>query len=78
MWFPRTEAAGNAVLWPITFASKSFTSMENHYNNIEQETLGILDGLEKIHHSCFAYEVSIVKDHKLLVAVFKKEVVSLS
>ena len=41
MWVPRNEAPKNAVLWPIVFKSKSSTSMETHYSNIEREALGI-------------------------------------
>ena len=47
------------------------------YSNIEREALGILHGPKKIHHYCFAKEVSI-RDHKPLVAIFKKDVVTLS
>ena len=36
-----------AILWPIAFASKTLSSAEQHYRNIECEVLGILHGLEK-------------------------------
>ena len=75
--FPRNEAPNNAALWPIAFASKSLTSMEINNSNIEREALGILHDL-KIHHYCFAHEVSVITDHKTLVAIFEKDVASLS
>ena len=48
------------------------------YSNIEREVVGILYGLIKFHHHCFAREVSIITDHKLLVVIFKKDVATLS
>ena len=35
--------------------------------------LGTLHGLDKFHHYCFAREVSIITDHKPLVAIFRKD-----
>ena len=71
-------ASDNITLHPIAFASKSLTSAEQRYSNIEHEALGILHGLEKFHHYCFGREVLIITDHKLLVAMFRKDVVTLS
>ena len=34
--------------------------------------------LEKFHHYCFAREVSIITDHKSLIATFKKDAATLS
>ena len=42
MWFLRKEAPYNTVLRPILFTSKNLTGTENHYSNIQRETLGIL------------------------------------
>ena len=75
---PKETASDSIILRPITFASKSLTSAEGRYSNIEREALGILHGLKKIHHYCFAREVSITTDHKPLVSIFKKDVVTLS
>ena len=71
-------APDNSILRPITFASKRLSHAEKRYNNIERETLGILHGLEKFHQYCFAREMSIITDHKPLVAIFKKDVTALS
>ena len=53
-------------------------NVETDYSNIEREVLGILHGLEKFHHYCFTCEVSVITDHKPMVAIFKKNVASLS
>ena len=65
-------APDNAILCPIAFASKSLTGADWRYSNIEQETLGILHGLEKFHHYSFGREVLIIIDHKPLIFMFKK------
>ena len=67
----------NTILCPIAFASKSLTGAECRYSKIDQEALGILHELGKFHHYCFARKVLIITDHKLLVAIFKKEVAML-
>ena len=72
--FHRDEAPDNRILRPIAFSSKSLTRAEKRYSYIERETLGILYGLEKLHHCCFVREISIIMDHKPLIAIFKKDV----
>ena len=68
---PRNTAPDNRILRPIAFASKSLASMERRYSNNEREALGILHGLKKFCHYCFAREVSIITDHKPFVAIFQ-------
>ena len=69
---PRDNAPDNSILRPITFASKSLSSAERRYRNIKRDALGILHRLEKFCHYCFAREVSIITDHKTLVAISRK------
>ena len=71
-------ACNNTILCPIAFASKSLTDTEHRYSNIEREALGILHGLKKCHHYCFAREVLVITNHKPLVAIFKKDAATLS
>ena len=71
-------APDNTNLSPIVFASKSLTGAECRYSNIEREAIGIIHGLEKFHHYYFARGVLIITDHKPLVAIFKKDVATLS
>ena len=56
--FPKSEAPDNATLLPIAVMSNSLTCTEICYSSIERETLHILYGLEKFHHSSFIPEVS--------------------
>ena len=66
------------ILSVIAFTNKSLSSAETRYRNIESEVLGILLGLEKFHHYCFAHEVNTIIHHKLLVTTFIKDVAVLS
>ena len=66
----KAVAPDNTNLHPIVFVSKSLTGAECRSSNIEREALGILHGLEKFHHYCFAREVLVITDHKPLVAMF--------
>ena len=72
------EVSDNTKLYPNGFTSKSLSSIDQHYSNKECEALGILHGLEKIHHYCFAKEVCVITDYTLLVAILGKDVAMLS
>ena len=76
--YQKDTAPDNSILCPITFVSKILTGAEWRYSNIESKVLGILHGLEKFHHYCFGMEVLAITDHKPLVSIFKKDVVTLS
>ena len=75
---PRDMAPNNKILRPIAFASKSLSSTEKRYSNIEREAPDIIYGLEKFNCYCSAKEVSISTGHKLLVAIFNKDMATLS
>ena len=68
----KDAAPDNTTLCPIVFASKSLTGAECRYSNIEREALGILHGLKKSHHHCYARKVLIITNYRPLVAIFKK------
>ena len=72
------EVPDSTTLWPVTFASKNLSSTQQHYSIIEFEAQGILHGLEKFHHYCFARVICIITDHKPLVAIPSKDVAMLS
>ena len=75
---PKDSTPDNTILQLIVFASKSLTSAESRYTNTEREALSILHCLKKIHHYCFARDEHVITAHTPLVAIFKKEVVTLS
>ena len=72
------KAPDNTALHPIVLASKSLSSTETRYSSTDRKALGIPHELEKIQHYHFLHEVSIITDHKPLVAICKKGVATLS
>ena len=62
----------NVTLHPITFDSKRLLSAEQCYSNTKHEAMGILLGLMKFPHYCFAMEVCIFTYHKPLVAILTR------
>ena len=58
----KEQATSNVALWLIAFMTKSLTSVEMHYSNIDIEALGINHGLEKLHHNCFTHTVRMIRD----------------
>ena len=68
--------------WELTAAAnsickKNLTNAKMHYSNIERQALGILHGLERFHHYCCAHNISVITDHKVLVAIFNKDIATL-
>lgn len=57
---------------PIAFASRSLSSSEINYAQIEKEMLAIVYGLEKFHHYVYGRDVIIYTDHKPLVSINQK------
>ena len=59
------EVADNVILCPIAFTSQSLLSAEWQYSSIKWKAFGILHGIEKFHHNCFAKEIYVITDHKV-------------
>lgn len=57
---------------PVCFASRTLTPAEQNYAQIEKEMLAITFGLEKFHQWTYGRRVSVVTDHKPLVAIKSK------
>ena len=57
---------------PIAYASKSLTSCERNYAQIEKELFAILFGCRRFHHYLYGRKVTIESDHKPLIPIFKK------
>ena len=74
--YQKDTAPDNIILQSIALASKSLTSAECRYSNIQREALGILHGLDKFHNYCFVRDVNVITNHKLLVAKFNKDAVT--
>ena len=63
-------------LYPIAYGSKTLTSAETRYANIERELLGVVGALEKFHYFTFGHPVVILTDHKPLIAISKKALIN--
>ena len=57
---------------PIANGSRTLTSSEKHYANIERELLAISWGVQKFHTYLYGREVIVETDHKPLESIFKK------
>ena len=65
-------------LMPVAFASKTLTSAEHNYANIERELLGVVFGVGHFKHFTFGNEVHMITYHKPLVSLLKKSLVACS
>ena len=63
---------------PIAYASRMLRDTEHRYSNIERELLGVVFGLERLHHSTFGKSVMVETDHQPLTSIWKKTIVTLS
>ena len=59
-------------LRPISYASKTLSSTESNYSNIERELLGLLFAITHFKHFTYGQLVHIITDHKPLVSLFRK------
>ena len=50
----KDEAPDDTILSPTGFASKSLSTLDKRYSDIEREALGIVHGLAKFYQYCFA------------------------
>ncbi|KAK7107442.1 hypothetical protein V1264_015374 [Littorina saxatilis] len=57
---------------PVAFASKSLTSAEENYAQIEKELYAILFGCRRFHQYLYGREVLVHSDHKPLESITKK------
>ena len=59
---------------PVKFLSKSLTSTESDYSNIERELLAVLFACEKLHTYIFGRPATIHTDHKPLQSIMQKPI----
>ena len=68
------ENLNSTMLEPLAFASKTFTSTEQCYANIEPEMLAIVYGLEKFQYYMFGRHNLVLSDHKPLALITGKDI----
>lgn len=61
---------------PIAYASRSLTSAEFNYPQIEKEATAIRFACKKFHEYIYGKQVTIESDHKPLETIFKKPITS--
>ena len=57
---------------PIAFASKSLTTAEKNYAQIEKELYAIVFGCERFYQYVYGRAVTLFTDHKPLEAIMRK------
>ena len=63
---------------PVMFASRALTGAEKNYQNLEQECLATIWGMEKFHYFLHSKQFTLKMDQKPLVAIYKKYIVEMS
>ena len=65
-------------LRPISYPSKTLSSTESNYSNIDRELLGLLFALTHFKHFTYGRLIRIITNHKPLVSLFRKSLVDSS
>ena len=62
----------------VVYASRTLTDTERRYSNIERELLGVVFGLERLHHYTFGKPITVETDHQPLTSIWKKTIATSS
>ena len=57
---------------PIAFASKTLTTTQSNYSNIERECLAVVFGIQRFHHYLYGRPFTVKSDHKPLEMIVLK------
>ena len=60
------------------YASRALTKTEQNYQNLEQEALGTIWGMENFHYFLYGKEFTLETDQKPLVSIYKKHMIDIS
>ena len=63
---------------PVVYASRALRETEKRYSNIERELLGVVFGLERLHHYTFGSSIMVETDHQPLTSIWKKTIATSS
>ena len=62
----------------MIYVSRTLTTAEEHYSNIERELLGVAFSMERLHNYVYGETVRVQTDHKPLETIWKKRIAAAS
>ena len=62
----------------ICYTSRALTKTEQNYQNLQQEALGTIWGMEKFHYFLYGKEFTLEINQKPLVSIYKKHMIDIS
>ena len=63
---------------PVYYASRTLTSAEKNYQNLERECIVAVWGMEKFHYFLYGKHFTLQTDQKPLVSIFRKHMIDVS
>ena len=69
------EQQHDNIWYPVAYASRSLTSAEQNYCQLEKETLSIVFACHKFHEYVYGLKFNVYNDHLPLKSIFKKSLI---